>query len=70
MVCLAIFLRRRRSSDPALALQGTGRAAAVGDFLSFAWAADPQCMVLPVLCPEHWRGQERTASGSMAHELC
>lgn len=42
---------------------------AVGDFSSFTSAADPTCMFLPFLCPESWRGQERTASGSMAQDL-
>lgn len=41
---------------------------AVGGFLSFTSAADPKCMVLPFLCPEHWRGQERRARGSMAQD--
>lgn len=71
MVTLVMFLRRRRRTDPAPVLQGTGGTpavlpCAVGNFLSFTSAADPKCMLLPFLCPENWRGQESTASGSMA----
>lgn len=56
-----------------LVLEGTGGTAAVltravDDFLSFTSAADPKRTVLPFLCPGHWRGQEKTASSSMAQD--
>lgn len=72
-VTSVMFLRKRRN-DPAPVLEGTGGTAAVlphavNDFLSFTSAADLKCMVLPFLCPGCWRGQEKTASSSMAQNL-